>query len=112
MVGFLRFGSTSAASPSADSDPLEIEHAGISLPVTFVRSIRARRASLRVDPAHRRIVLTAPMRMSRAVAVGFAESQAGWIPARLKPLPPPPPFPHPPEPPPFRPPPPLPPPPA
>ncbi len=87
MVGFLRFGSISAASPSADSDPLEIEHAGISLPVTFVRSARARRASLRVDPAHRRIVLTAPLRMARRTAVDFAQQQAGWIAARLKRLP-------------------------
>jgi predicted metal-dependent hydrolase len=55
--------------------------------VTFVRSARARRASLRVDPAHRRIVLTAPARMSRGTAVGFAETQAGWIAARLERLP-------------------------
>jgi predicted metal-dependent hydrolase len=55
--------------------------------VTFVRSARARRASLRVDPARRRIVLTAPMRMSRGTAVGFAKTQAGWIAARLKRLP-------------------------
>jgi len=55
--------------------------------MTFVRSARARRASLRVDPAHRRIILTVPMRMSRATALGFAETQAGWIAARLKRLP-------------------------
>ena len=53
-----------------------------------MRSARARRASLRVDPAHRRIVLTAPLRMSRAVALQFAATQAGWIAARLKRLPP------------------------
>src|SRR5271168_4508947 len=70
-----------------EPEQLAIDHAGARLPVTFVRSTRARRASLRVDPAHRRIVLTAPMRMSRATAVGFAESQAGWIAARLKRLP-------------------------
>jgi predicted metal-dependent hydrolase len=64
-----------------------VAHAGDVLPVTFVRSARARRASLRVDPAGRRIVLTAPLRMSRATAVGFAEAQAGWIAARLKRLP-------------------------
>jgi predicted metal-dependent hydrolase len=66
---------------------LAISHAGDVLPVTFVRSARARRASLRVDPARRRIVLTAPMRMARGTAVGFAEQQAGWIAARLKRLP-------------------------
>lgn len=68
-------------------EQLTIAHAGDTLPVTFVRSTRARRASLRVDPAGRRIVLTAPLRMSRATAVGFAETQAGWIAARLKRLP-------------------------
>lgn len=66
---------------------LSIVHAGTSLPVTFLRSARARRASLRVDPARRRIVLTAPLRMSRSMAVGFAQQQAGWIAARLKRLP-------------------------
>ncbi|WP_296325385.1 SprT family zinc-dependent metalloprotease [Reyranella sp.] len=57
------------------------------LSVTFVRNARARRASLRVDPANRRIVLTAPLRMARGTAVGFAETQAGWIAARLDRLP-------------------------
>ena len=55
--------------------------------MTFVRSLRARRASLRVDPAGRRIVLTAPLRMARATALGFAQSQAGWIAKRLQHLP-------------------------
>ncbi len=55
--------------------------------MTFVRNARARRASLRVDPANRRIVLTAPLRMARGTAVGFAEAQAGWIAARLGRLP-------------------------
>ena len=75
--------------PKAVPEPeqLTIVHAGDTLPVTFVRSARARRASLRVDPARRRIVLTAPLRMARGTAVGFAEAQAGWIAARLKRLP-------------------------
>ena len=75
--------------PKAAPEPeqLSIVHAGDTLPVTFVRSARARRVSLRVDSAGRRIVLTAPLRMSRAMAVGFAEAQAGWIAARLKRLP-------------------------
>jgi predicted metal-dependent hydrolase len=73
--------------PLPEPEQLSIDHAGASLPVTFVRSTRARRASLRVDPAHRRVVLTAPARMSRGVAVDFAETQAGWIAARLKRLP-------------------------
>jgi predicted metal-dependent hydrolase len=74
------------------SEQLTILHAGDALPVTFLRSARARRASLRVDPARRRIVLTAPLRMARGTAVRFAESQAGWIAARLKRLPIPRPF--------------------
>ncbi len=68
-------------------EQLTIAHAGDILPITFVRNPKARRASLRVDPAQRRIVLTAPLRMARATALGFAETQAGWIAARLKRLP-------------------------
>src|SRR5260370_23517736 len=80
---FDRFFPKSAPEP----EQLVLDYAGASLPVTFLRSARARRASLRVDPAHRRIVLTAPTRMARSVALGFAQSQAGWIAARLKRLP-------------------------
>ena len=60
---FDRFFPKSAPQP----EQLVIDHAGASLPVTFLRSARARRASLRVDPAYRRIVLTAPTRMARRV---------------------------------------------
>jgi predicted metal-dependent hydrolase len=70
-----------------EPEQLTIAHAGDTLPVTFVRSQRARRASLRVDAARRRIVLTAPLRMARGTAVGFAEAQAGWIATRLRRLP-------------------------
>jgi predicted metal-dependent hydrolase len=75
--------------PNSAPEPeqLTIAHAGDTFPVTLVRNVRARRASLRVDPAGRRIVLTAPLRMARGTAVGFAEAQAGWIAARLKRLP-------------------------
>ncbi|MBX9945822.1 MAG: M48 family metallopeptidase [Reyranella sp.] len=75
--------------PKAAPEPeqLTIAHAGDLLPVTFLRSARARRASLRVDPARRRIVLTAPLRMARGTAVDFAHAQAGWIAARLRRLP-------------------------
>lgn len=68
-------------------EEIAIDHAGQSLPVTFVRSARARRVSLRVDSARRRILLTAPLRLPLGVAVRFAEAQAGWIAARLKRLP-------------------------
>ena len=73
--------------PEAKIEQLAIPHAGDVLAVTFIRSARARRASLRVDSARRRVVLTAPLRMARGTAVGFAEQQAGWIAARLKRLP-------------------------
>lgn len=75
--------------PKAAPEPeqLTIAHAGDVLPVTFLRSARARRASLRVDSARRRIVLTAPLRMARGTAVDFAHAQAGWIAARLRRLP-------------------------
>jgi predicted metal-dependent hydrolase len=71
---------------------LAIRYAGDELPVTFVRSARARRCSLRVDPANRRIVLTAPLRMAERTAMDFARSQAGWIAMRLRRLPSPRPF--------------------
>ena len=70
-----------------EPEQLTIAHGADTLAVTFVRNARARRASLRVDPANRRIVLTAPLRMARGTAVGFAEAQAGWIAARLRRLP-------------------------
>src|SRR4029450_3762531 len=59
--------------PKAAPEPeqLTIVHAGDTLPVTFVRSRRARRASLRVDPAGRRIGLTAPLRIARGTALGL-----------------------------------------
>lgn len=81
-----------AAFDAFPPEHLLIEHAGVHLPVTFLRSARARRASLRVDAARRRIVLTAPLRMARGTALGFAQQQAGWIAARLKRLPEPRPF--------------------
>lgn len=70
-----------------EPEQLTIAHGADTLAVTFVRNARARRASLRVDPANRRIVLTAPLRMARGTAVGFAEAQAGWIATRLRRLP-------------------------
>lgn len=70
-----------------EPEQVSIAHAGEDLPVTLLRSSRARCVSLRVDAARRRIVLTAPLRLSRAAALGFAEVQAGWIASRLKRLP-------------------------
>jgi predicted metal-dependent hydrolase len=75
-----------------DPEQVSILHADAELPVTFIRSPRARRVSLRVDTSRRRIVLTAPMRMPRDMALRFAHVQGGWIAARLKRLPQPRPF--------------------
>jgi hypothetical protein len=75
------------ARPLPPPEELVIAHADAELPVTFVRSPRARRVSLRVDSARRRIVLTAPLRMPRDMALSFANVQGGWIAARLKRLP-------------------------
>jgi predicted metal-dependent hydrolase len=78
----------SAVPPSLpEPEQISILHADAALPVTFVRSPRARRVSLRVDTAHRRILLTAPLRLSRDVALRFAHAQGGWIAARLRRLP-------------------------
>ena len=77
---------------STAPEQISIVHADAELPLTFVRSRRARRVSLRVDTARRRIVLTAPLRMPRDTALGFARVQGGWIAARLKRLPLPRPF--------------------
>src|SRR3954468_19806377 len=73
--------------PVPPPEELAIAHADAYLPVTFVRSPRARRVSLRVDAARRRIVLTAPLRMPRDMALHFARTQVFWIAARLKHLP-------------------------
>lgn len=87
MVGLWGFGSIADSDTHAETGQLEIEHAGAALPLTFVRSRRARRVSLRVDSANRRVVLTAPQRMPYTAAVAFAHTQAGWIASRLKRLP-------------------------
>jgi predicted metal-dependent hydrolase len=80
------------ARPVPPPEELVIAHANAELPVTFTRSVRARRVSLRVDSSRRRILLIAPLRMPRDVALRFAHVQGGWIAARLKRLPEPRPF--------------------
>lgn len=72
---------------AADPEQLMIAHGEAELPLAVVRSARARRASLRVDAARRRIVLTVPPRMPLATAAAFAQQQAAWIAARLGRLP-------------------------
>lgn len=78
-----RLAGRAATPPGPSEEAVRLEHAGESLPLTFRRSARARRAALRVDAARRRIVLTAPLRMGRETALDFARANAGWIRARL-----------------------------
>lgn len=53
---------------------------------------RARRISLRVDPAHHRIVLIKPRRTSKKAAIAFAQDKAGWLKEQVERLPKPRPF--------------------
>lgn len=55
--------------------------------VVLRRSKRARRYSLRVCAANRRVSLTLPARASEAAALKFAEAREGWLRAALARLP-------------------------
>jgi hypothetical protein len=67
----------------ADGDRIEV--AGV--PVLLRVSARARRVSLRLDPARREIVATAPTPRHLDDAVAFAGARASWIADRLAELP-------------------------
>jgi predicted metal-dependent hydrolase len=56
-------------------------------PVRLRVNPRARRISLRLDPARREVALTAPNLRRLPEAIGFAEARRGWIAARLSELP-------------------------
>jgi len=55
--------------------------------VILRRSARARRYSLRVSAAERRVSLTMPVRASEAAALRFARAREGWLRAALERLP-------------------------
>jgi predicted metal-dependent hydrolase len=56
-------------------------------PVEWRRSPRARRISLRIDPRQGRVVVTLPLRASRAAGVALLRAHAGWVAERLAALP-------------------------
>jgi predicted metal-dependent hydrolase len=61
---------------------------GYPRPVAVRRAARARRMSLRVDPASGAAILTLPRRTPLAEGELFVERHAGWLAARLAALPP------------------------
>ena len=74
------------------TDPLDpaqvvIHVGGVALTLHVRRSPRARRVSLRTDPAAGKVVLVLPRRASLAAGMHFARSQEGWIRTRLAQIP-------------------------
>jgi predicted metal-dependent hydrolase len=62
-------------------EPLSL--AGLAWPVELRPHPRARAMRLRLDEARERLTLTYPRRMSRRVALEWAERQAEWVEAQL-----------------------------
>jgi predicted metal-dependent hydrolase len=60
----------------------------LPIPLELRRSPRARRLSLRLDPARNRAVLTVPRSIARARAIDFLARHEGWLKARIASLPP------------------------
>ena len=61
-------------------------------PIHVRRSARARRMSLKVDPAHHGATLVLPSRVPNHVAMAFIADHLGWLKARIDALPTPVPF--------------------
>ena len=59
---------------------------GILITVAFKRSARARRVSLRIDPALG-LVITLPMRASRRAGLALLKAHEAWVSERLEALP-------------------------
>jgi predicted metal-dependent hydrolase len=55
--------------------------------VAFRRSARARKISLRVDPAHGGVVITLPMRASKRAGLQLLQAHEEWVAERLAALP-------------------------
>ncbi|HEU0155432.1 MAG TPA: SprT family zinc-dependent metalloprotease [Stellaceae bacterium] len=64
----------------------------LGAPLAVRVSVRARRVTLRIHPAERRVELTLPRGAAATTALRFLAAQRGWIEARLQALPPPVPF--------------------
>lgn len=73
-----------ARTQHADGDRLTVAGAPVRLKV----NARARRVSLRLDPARGEVVATAPSLRRLPEAAAFANARAAWIAARLAELPP------------------------
>ncbi len=71
---------------TGSTEPLEPPFP-LPVPLEFRRSPRARRLSLRVDQAGNRIVLVAPLSVSRARALDFLSRYEGWLKARIAQMP-------------------------
>src|SRR5207237_2895287 len=67
----------------AHGDLIEVE----GRPVRLAVQARARRVSLRLDPARREVVAVAPTRSRLKDAAAFAHERAAWIAERLDRLP-------------------------
>jgi predicted metal-dependent hydrolase len=62
-------------------------HPQLATPVRLKRSPRARRMSLKFDPAQREAVLTLPPRISQQAGMRFLSDQLPWLQERLAALP-------------------------
>lgn len=71
-------------SPEVTTELVSVQ--GVFIPVSFKRSVRARRISLRVDTAHG-VLLTLPLRASRKAGLELLQAHAGWVQAKLDALP-------------------------
>lgn len=70
-----------------DPTQIVIHVDGVALALHVRRNPRARRLSLRTDPAAGKVVLVLPRRASLAAGVSFARSQEAWIRTRLAQIP-------------------------
>lgn len=68
------------------SRPLSVT--GLPAPLELRESLRARRMTLRLDPARGLVQVVVPAGLSEAEAVRFVGRHAGWVRARLAKLPP------------------------
>jgi predicted metal-dependent hydrolase len=60
---------------------------GVQTSVAFRRSARARKISLRIDPAQGGIVITLPMRASRRAGMQLLHAHEDWVADKLRALP-------------------------
>jgi len=79
---------TARASPPARPRTVPLAVAGLPAPVELCFSPRARRMSLRVEPADGTVAVTVPAWVREDEALRFVMRHAGWIGRRLAALPP------------------------